>query len=255
MSSLSAYCPAFARVLAVTLVLLAVSPLLNAASKAEKEVPHPKITYDAADVYTDFKTHEIRLRGDVTITYGKMTVRADRALATAADFKNSRWTFDGNVRIDAVPRGNLRSDEAVVEFQDNQLMRATATGSPAEFDQTRDDSNVIARGHADQIVYEVSEGTIRLARLPKDPKSDDSWVTDGRNELRAPEIVYSLREERVQATTSPGTERVHVTIAPNEGPKADGSEANKPKSIQPDSANPQPSAPQMPTPPESPPPR
>jgi len=42
-------------------------------------------------------------------------------------------------------------------------------------------------------------------------------------------IVYSLREEHVEAITSPGTERVHVTIAPNEAPKADGAGTNKPK--------------------------
>jgi lipopolysaccharide transport protein LptA len=160
---------------------------------------------------------------DVTITYGKMTVRADRALATARDFKNSRWTFAGNVRINADPRGNLRSDEAVVEFEDNQLKRATATGAPAEFDQKRTDSDVVARGHANQIVYEVAAGTVRL--------SNDAWITDGKNDdIRGPVIVYSLREEHVEATTSPGTEsRVHVTIAPNEAPKVDGAGTNKPK--------------------------
>jgi lipopolysaccharide transport protein LptA len=151
-----------------------------------------------------------------------MTVKADRALATAGDFKNSRWTFDGNVRINADPRGNLRSDEAVVEFEDNQLKRATATGNPAEFDQKRADSNVVARGHADQIVYEVGAGTVRL--------SNDAWITDGRNDTSAPVITYDLREEHVVATTSPGTDtRVHVTIAPNEAPKVDGAGTNKPK--------------------------
>jgi lipopolysaccharide transport protein LptA len=225
-------------------VFLGASPFLTAATKTEEEPP--PISWDAASMDTELKTHVMRLKGDVTITYGKMTVRADRALATAADFKNSRWTFDGNVRINAVPRGNLRSDEAVVEFENNQLKRATATGKPAEFDQTREDSNIIARGHADQIVYEVGEGTVRL--------SNDAWVTDGRNDIRGPEIVYSLREEHVQATTSPGTDtRVHVTISPNEGPKADGT-ANKSKS-QPDSNKPQPLAPQTATPPQSPPPR
>ena len=59
------------------------------------------------------------------------------ASSVETDFKNSRWTFDGNVRINADPRGNLRSDEAVVEFEDSQLKRATATGNPAEFDQDR----------------------------------------------------------------------------------------------------------------------
>ena len=206
---------------AITLVLLGAAPGLSLpAAKIEESGP-PTISYDASFMDTDFKTQVMHLK-DVTITYGKMTVRADRALATARDFKNSRWTFAGNVRINADPRGNLRSDEAVVEFEDNQLKRATATGAPAEFDQKRADSDVIARGHADQIVYEVAAGTVRL--------SNDAWITDGRNDIRGPVIVYSLREEHVEATTSPGTDtRVHVTIAPNEAPKLDGAGTNKPK--------------------------
>jgi lipopolysaccharide export system protein LptA len=240
--------------------LAGVLPLLMGASKTEE--PPPQISYDAASMDTDFKTHAMTLK-DVTITYGKMTVRADRALATAADFKNSRWKFDGNVRINAEAHGNLRSDQAVVEFEDNQLKRATATGSPAEFDQRRDDSNIAARGHADEIVYEVSAGTVRL--------SNDAWVADGRsNDIRAPVIVYSLRDERVQASTSAGTERghgterVHVTIAPSETPRADGAGTNKSHPSPPDSSksqsSPQPAPPQSaapqispsPSPPEAP---
>jgi len=107
--------------------------------------------------------------------------------------------------------------------------RATATGNPAEFDQKREDSNVIARGHADQIVYDVGPGTVRL--------SNDAWVSDGRNDIRGPVIVYNLREEHVEATTSPGTDtRVHVTIAPGEAPKIDGAGTNKPKAPSPDPA-------------------
>jgi lipopolysaccharide transport protein LptA len=224
----------FVRTVAAALVFLGAPALLEAASRTEEKPP--QISYEAASMDADVKTHVMHLK-DVTITYGKMTVRADRALATAGDFKNSRWTFDGNVRINAVPRGNLRSDEAVVEFEDNQLKRATATGNPAEFDQTKDDSNVIARGHADEIVYEVGAGTVRL--------SNDAWVTDGRNDIRGPVIVYSLREEHVEATTASGSERVHVTIAPNEGPKGDGAGTNKPKPTPPDAnkAPPQSSAP------------
>jgi lipopolysaccharide transport protein LptA len=208
-----------------------VLPLLMGASKNTE--PPPQITYDAASMDTDFKTHAMTLK-DVTITYGKMTVRADRALATAADFKNSRWKFDGNVRINAEAHGNLRSDQAVVEFEDNQLKRATATGTPAEFDQKRDDSNITARGHAKEIVYEVSAGTVRL--------SNDAWVADGRsNAINAPEIIYSLRDERVQASTSPGTERVHVTIAPGETP---GAGTNKSHPAPPDQGKSEPPPPQ-----------
>jgi lipopolysaccharide transport protein LptA len=207
---------------AIALAFLGVAPgpSLPAARNEETTDP-PPISYDASSMDADVKTHVMHLK-DVTIAYGKMTVKADRALATAGDFKNSRWTFDGNVRINADPRGNLRSDEAVVEFEDNQLKRATATGNPAEFDQKRADSDLVARGHADQIVYEVGAGTVKL--------SNDAWITDGRNDTWAPVITYSLREEHVEATTSPGTgTRVHVTIAPNEAPKADGAGTNKPK--------------------------
>jgi lipopolysaccharide export system protein LptA len=209
------------KVSAIALAFLGAAPgaSLPAARPEESESP-PPITWEASFVDTGFKTQVMHLK-DVTITYGKMSIKADRALATSGDFKNSRWTFDGNVRINADPRGNLRSDEAVVEFEDSQLKRATATGNPAEFDQKRADSDIVARGHADTIVYEVGAGTVRL--------SNDAWITDGRNDIRGPVIVYSLVEEHVEATTAPGTERVHVTIAPNDAPKLDGPGTNKPK--------------------------
>ena len=204
---------------AIALAFLGAAPGLSLPAARSAESDAPPITWEATSLDGGFKTQVMHLK-DVTITYGKMTVRADRALATSGDFKNSRWTFDGNVRINADPRGNLRSDEAIVEFVDSQLKRATATGNPAEFDQKRAD-DIIARGHADTIVYEVGAGTVRL--------SNDAWITDGRNDIRGPVIVYNLVEEHVEATTSPGTERVHVTIAPNDAPKLEGPGTNKPK--------------------------
>jgi len=228
----------------VALLFLGAVPKLSltAATKSPDSHP-PEISYDASSMDADVKTHVMHLK-DVTITYGTMTVRADRALATAGDFKDSRWTFNGNVRINAEPRGNLRSDEAIVEFQDNQLKRATASGSPAEFDQKRTDSDLVARGHANEIVYEVGEGTVRL--------TSDAWVTDGHNEITGPVIVYSLREEHVEATMTPGTgQRVHVTIEPNDSKS--GSGTNKSKAPAPQPAGPGSGAsstpPAVPTPP------
>jgi lipopolysaccharide transport protein LptA len=144
----------------------------------------PEITYDAASMAMDNETHVMHLK-DVTITFGNISVKADRALATAGDFKDTRWMFDGNVRINANAQGNLHSDKAVVEFQDNQLKRATVTGSPAEFDHKRRDSGVVTRGHADEIVYEAGPGTVRLS---------NAYITDGKNELNGPLIVYSVRK-------------------------------------------------------------
>ena len=161
------------------------------------EVPiqvEKRVTYNADTMDADFETHMVHFKG-ITVIFGNMTVKADRALATAGDFKNSRWTFDGNVRINAEAQGNLRSDEAVVEFQDNQLKRATVTGTPAEFDQKRRDSDAVTRGHADEIVYEAGDGTVRLS---------NAYITDGKNEINGPLIVYSLRKGGAGTTTSGG---------------------------------------------------
>jgi len=212
----------FLHVSVTALMLLgALTGVTRAAARAAEEHP-AQVTYDARTMDADIKTHVMHLT-DVTITYGKMTVKADRAFATAGDFKNSRWTFDGNVRINAEPRGNLKSDEAVVEFEDNQLKRATATGNPAEFDQKREDSDQITRGHAKEIVYEVGAGTVRL--------SNDAWVADDKGVMTAPEITYDLRQERVEASTSgsSGTTGgpVHVTIPASETPKLDTKPDNK----------------------------
>jgi lipopolysaccharide transport protein LptA len=144
----------------------------------------PELTFEATTMNSDAETSEMRFE-HITVNYGNMTVKADRALATSGDLKNSRWTFDGNVRINADAQGNLRSEKAVVEFKDNQLKRATATGSPAEFEQKRSDSDVAAHGHADEIIYEVDPGTIRLT---------NAYINDGKKEFQAPLIVYSLRK-------------------------------------------------------------
>jgi lipopolysaccharide transport protein LptA len=170
------------------------------------------ITVDAASSEVDYKTNTVVLT-QVVISQGAMRIQADRAHASGLNFANSRWTFEGHVRIDAEPRGSLRSDQAVVEFRDNRIVRATANGKPAEFEQPRTDSGQMARGHADEIVYDVNEGTVRL--------SNDAWLSDGVNQISGPLLVYNIRAQRVQAATQPGSDqRIHITIQPQGTPAA-----------------------------------
>jgi lipopolysaccharide transport protein LptA len=125
---------------------------------------------------------------DIIITQGETRVQADRAHVTGLDdFNNSHWTFEGNVKITGEQHGSLKSDLAIVEFKNKYISKATATGNPAEFEQKRTDVDVTARGHAHEIVYNVSDGTIRL--------SNDAWVFDGRNAMSADQLVYSIREQ------------------------------------------------------------
>ncbi|MGH8287703.1 MAG: lipopolysaccharide transport periplasmic protein LptA [Steroidobacteraceae bacterium] len=186
--------------------------------------PQAQITLDAASSEVNAKTGTVNFIGSpsrpVVLSQGNTRVRADRANTTClkqggaavTQCANSRWTFQGNVQIDAPPRGSLRSDQAVVEVRDNRIARATVTGNPAEFEQQRADAMGVTRGHADQIVYDVSAGTVRL--------TNDAWVSlsGGRNDIASQQIVYNIRSEKVQAS-SPGTQGVHITLTPQSLPK------------------------------------
>lgn len=204
------------------------------------------VNADFAEV--DYKTNTLVYR-NVVISQGAMRVSADHARATGLNFANSKWNFDGNVRINAEEHGNLRSDQAVVEFRDNHIARATITGKPAEFEQKRANSAAVARGHADEILYDVTDGTVRL--------TGDAWLSDGQNEISNPLLVYNIREQRVQAAAAPeaapgGDQRVHIIIAPRAGatgkpepggpetpkPEAPKSEAPKPDAAKPGAAQP-----------------
>jgi lipopolysaccharide transport protein LptA len=184
------------------------------------------ITVDAASSEVDYKTNTVEFK-QVVITQGPTRVQAEHAHATGLNFANSRWTFDGKVRIDAEQHGTLRADQAVIEFKDNRILRATVNGKPAEFEQKRPGSEQPARGHADEIVYDLATGTVRL--------SADAWLTDGQNEISGPSLVYNIRAQRVQADTTAGTgERVHIRITPRSAPGTEGARQAAPESASPE---------------------
>ena len=182
------------------------------ASLSQPLNPQQKINVDCASGKVDYKTHVMVCR-NIVISQGSTRVRADHARGTGGlNFENSRWTFAGNVQIDAPPRGSLRSDQATVEFRDNRIAGATITGNPAEFEQQRADDLGMEKGHADQIVYDVDQGTVLLTK--------DAWISDGHNEMSAPSIAYSIREQKVLASSAGASQGVHITITPQAAPKA-----------------------------------
>lgn len=182
--------------------------------------PHAKITVDAMSSDLNAKTGRVELIGNVVVSEGNTQVRADRADTTclaqsaspSTQCANSRWTFQGNVRIEAPPRGSLQSDQAIVDIKNNRIARATIIGSPAVFEQQHASALGMTRGHADQIVYDVSKGTVSLIK--------DAWLSlsGGSNDITSQQIVYDIRSEKVQAT-SPGTQGVHITLTPQSLPK------------------------------------
>ncbi|HEY7889974.1 MAG TPA: LptA/OstA family protein [Steroidobacteraceae bacterium] len=172
--------------------------------------PQQPYHFDAASCDTNYKTQATVCKS-VILSQGSTKVRADQAQFICMNCQDSHWKLQGNVRIDAQPRGDLRSDQATLEVRDNRIVRATVIGNPAEFEQQRADDLGMEKGHADQIVYDVGEGTVLL--------TNDAWISDGRDEMSAPSIAYSIREQKVLATSGGASQGVHITITPQSVPK------------------------------------
>jgi lipopolysaccharide transport protein LptA len=163
------------------------------------------ITVNAASVDVDYKTHTVLYR-QVVISQGNIVVRADRARTTMGqDQRNSRWTLQGNVRIQAPPRGSLSADRAVVSVLGSRITRATVSGNPAQFTQ-QSRAGKSARGHAEQIVYDLDKGTVQL--------SGNAWLSDGRNQMSAPVLTYDVLKDRIMGRSLGNGGRVHITIRP-----------------------------------------
>jgi lipopolysaccharide transport protein LptA len=194
----------------LTAVALAASAALHPAAVAPHgpgptgPAPQQSIVIDAAFSHVDYKTDTVEFK-NVAVSQGNTGVTAERAHATGVGFANSQWTFEGSVLIVLEPRGTLRSDQAVVQFRNSRVTRATATGKPATFEQ-RTGSRGALRAHANQIVYNAENDSVRL--------SGDAWLSDGRVEISGPALVYNVRDEQLQAASRGERRRIHITVTP-----------------------------------------
>ena len=179
----------------------------TAPASAQPLLINPKEPYhfDAASCDTSYKTQATVCR-NIVLSQGNTKVRADEAQFTCMNCQDSHWKLQGDVRIDAQPRGDLRSDQAIVDVRDNRIVRATVTGKPAEFEQQLADDLGMEKGRADQIVYDVDAGTVLL--------TNDAWISKGCDQMSAPSISYSIREQKVLATSGSASQGVHITITP-----------------------------------------
>ena len=180
-----------------------------------------KITVDSKDLGAKFPKggDATTIFNDVTIKIAGcgMEIKARKAETTSIDTNDSNWTLDGNVRIRSEQQqSKLSSDHAVVQFRNGEVQRITITGTPAEFEQTRPETGLITRGHANQIVYEAGAGTVRLV--------DDAWLSDGGKEIKTPQLLYDIRKAEIRNTgsgddssgksSSGSGDRVIITIDP-----------------------------------------
>jgi lipopolysaccharide transport protein LptA len=179
-----------------------------------------------AEIVVDAKTMEVERRSndallrDVIISQCDMRIQAAEAHAKGGlNFESGQWTISGGVRVSA-EGGHLTSDKAVVSFRNRLITQAVITGSPAQFEQQRDDGN-ISRGRAGTIDYQITSGTVSL--------SNDAWLTiDGKNQISGQSLVYNIRTQSMQgrpranAPEKTGTGRIRIVIParnPDEKPE------------------------------------
>jgi lipopolysaccharide transport protein LptA len=189
----------------------AIAGLLGAAAAAQAPRENQAIVLNAVPLVIDYRQNTASFR-DVVITQGDTRIEAALAeVKGGLDFENGEWTVSGNVRIKA-EGGSLSSDKAVVSFSNNLISRAVITGAPAQFEQLRQDGTT-AHGRASTIAYEPSSGIVSLRQ--------DAWLSDGCNEIKGQELVYNIKQQRVQGRqqqSQSGTDRITITIQPGGKP-------------------------------------
>lgn len=186
--------------------LSGIAPASAAPPPAAPRTAAGSLVVETAFSHVDYKTDTATFK-DIAVSQGDTRVTAEQARARGLSFRNSTWTFQGNVVISMRPQYTLRSDRASVEFHDNRVVRATATGKPAVFERQGAGKRPAVHGQAEEIVYEPREDTVRL--------SGQAWLSDGRDErISGPLLIYSIRDEKLEAVSPKGSQRVRITVAP-----------------------------------------
>lgn len=220
----------------------AVVVLAASAALAQDGDDRLTIKLDAESTQADGLDGGISFRG-VTITQGDTFIKADEASSSGLDFRNSTWTFIGEVRFGA--RGSTASAaRAVLEFREQELVSATLTGRPVNFSQAAQ-SRIDLSSRSARLEFEDSAlsraqfegGPVRYRQrsddLTTDARADrlsfdapagvvtllgNAWISEGSREISGNRITYNYVSRSVVAAGN-DKERVTITIAPPDDPE------------------------------------
>jgi lipopolysaccharide transport protein LptA len=184
--------------------------LLGVAEAAPAPCTNQEIVLEGKPLEMDYRNNNAVLR-DVVITQCSVRIQAAEAdIKGGLNFENSHMTISGDVRITA-EGGSLTSDKAIVSFRNKLISAATITGTPAQFEQKRDDGTT-ARGRANTIDYDTASGTVSF--------NTNAFLSYGRNEATGEQFVYNIRKQSLEPGqakpgASIGNGRVRFVIHPD----------------------------------------
>lgn len=208
-------------------MLLVASTGIACAQQSPPLLPRPDaaLPIDLTAEYSELDRLNNRLVfRKLQVRQGTLSVSADEATATPADFINSRWVLTGNVFFSNAELA-VRGSSAELNFRDNVLRKATLRGSPATLRQPRAGARLPTDGRANVFEYDPVAGSIRM--------TGKAVLSDGPNEVTGEQIDYDLRRQVVSAGSgSGGPVRIRIT------PPADAGKQDQP----PASPDPEPDA-------------
>ncbi len=190
--------------------LAAQAPELPLINEADRALP---IELDAAFSELDRRNDRLVFR-DLRVVQGGLSITANEASASPADFSNSVWTFTGSVVI-RNGATEARCERAELTFSNNELRKAVLSGNPARFVQSRGRGTTPTEGRGRTLEYDLRAGTIRMV--------NDAFLSDGSNEITGSLISYDLVREVVTAGSADGGDvRMRITPRQDSTPKPDG---------------------------------
>ena len=185
----------------LSISFLALAAAAASAAEDNSEAQDLPLDMSSKELTFDAKTnlfHAIEPR----IKQGGMSIEADEASATNADFKeHSEWRFTGHVRIN-VDSALLQADHAVFTFEAKQLTHAELQGNPASVTDHNTAHQEPIRGGADKLDYDYEAHTLRL--------SGQAWINKGRTEIQGCDLIYDFNDERVTSGSSDCGVRISI---------------------------------------------
>lgn len=143
----------------------------------------------------------------VTISDGMNDISAGLAATNEFDFDGSLWRLTENVRL-AFDTTEVIANEALFEFEADELVRAELNGSPVVMSDYIEEENKMIRGVAGSVSYDSRNGTLRLL--------GQVTLTVGENEFRGCDWIYNFNDKSYRAGTTDDCDGVTIVLAPTE---------------------------------------
>lgn len=148
----------------------------------------------------------------VRISDGTNEISAGRAATNKFDFNGSLWRLSENVRL-AFDTTEIVADEALFEFEQDELVRAELSGSPVVMSDYIEEEGKTVSGSAGSVSYDNRSGTFRLV--------GQVTLTVGENEFMGCDWIYNFNDKSYRAGTTGDCDGVTIVLAPpaaNEDP-------------------------------------